>query len=424
MMADPTLAARCLGQARNHLAPGLALGQKITGQGAVEISARGAVVELSDGRQVLDFGSYAVTLLGHQHPEVVAAVQDQLQRMSTSTRSLANPVTTELAERLVAVLSPSRLRRVWFGQNGTDAVEAALKLARLAAGRPRILAVEGGYHGKSLGSLAVTWGPRYRRGLESVLAPVTHISRDDPEAVAREAANGDVAALIVEPVQGESGVVPLAPSVLRGWAADAHAAGAFVIADEVQCGLWRAGAPSLSLGPRLHLDPDAVLLGKPLGGGILPLSAAVFADRLYAPMKADPFIHTATFSGHPLSCAAGLAGLRAMERLAPRAAQVGARLDQDLHAIAGDFPDVITAVRGRGLIWGIEFGSSAEAGIVLTELSESGLLLSPCLGRPEVLRLLPPMVVTDAQLDTALALLSAAVSTARRITSASTVLSS
>src|SRR6478752_2429537 len=178
MMADPTLAARCLGQARNHLAPGLALGQKITGQGAVEISARGAVVELSDGRQVLDFGSYAVTLLGHQHPEVVAAVQDQLQRMSTSTRSLANPVTTELAERLVAVLSPSRLRRVWFGQNGTDAVEAALKLARLAAGRPRILAVEGGYHGKSLGSLAVTWGPRYRRGLESVLAPVTHISRD------------------------------------------------------------------------------------------------------------------------------------------------------------------------------------------------------------------------------------------------------
>jgi len=423
-MADPTLAARCLGQARNHLAPGLALGQKITGQGAVEISARGAVVELSDGRQVLDFGSYAVTLLGHQHPEVVAAVQDQLQRMSTSTRSLANPVTTELAERLVAVLSPSRLRRVWFGQNGTDAVEAALKLARLAAGRPRILAVEGGYHGKSLGSLAVTWGPRYRRGLESVLAPVTHISRDDPEAVAREAANGDVAALIVEPVQGESGVVPLAPSVLRGWAADAHAAGAFVIADEVQCGLWRAGAPSLSLSPRLHLDPDAVLLGKPLGGGILPLSAAVFADRLYAPMKADPFIHTATFSGHPLSCAAGLTGLRAMERLAPRAAQVGARLDQDLHAIAGDFPDVITAVRGRGLIWGIEFGSSAEAGIVLTELSESGLLLSPCLGRPEVLRLLPPMVVTDAQLDTALALLSAAVSTARRITSASTVLSS
>lgn len=424
MMADPTLAARCLGQARNHLAPGLALGQKITGQGAVEISARGAVVELSDGRQVLDFGSYAVTLLGHQHPEVVAAVQDQLQRMSTSTRSLANPVTTELAERLVAVLSPSRLRRVWFGQNGTDAVEAALKLARLAAGRPRILAVEGGYHGKSLGSLAVTWGPRYRRGLESVLAPVTHISRDDPEAVAREAANGDVAALIVEPVQGESGVVPLAPSVLRGWAADAHAAGAFVIADEVQCGLWRAGAPSLSLSPRLHLDPDAVLLGKPLGGGILPLSAAVFADRLYAPMKADPFIHTATFSGHPLSCAAGLAGLRAMERLAPRAAQVGARLDQDLHAIAGDFPDVITAVRGQGLIWGLEFGSSAEAGIVLTELSESGLLLSPCLGRPEVLRLLPPMVVTDAQLDTALALLSAAVSTARRITSASTVLSS
>jgi putrescine aminotransferase len=421
---DPTLAGLCLSQARSHLAPGLALGQKITGRGAVEVSARGAVIELSDGREVLDFGSYAVALLGHQHPDVVAAVSDQLARMRTSTRSLANPVTTALAARLIDLLNPSRLRRVWFGQNGTDAVEAALKLARLAAGRPRVLAVEGGYHGKSLGSLAATWSPRYRHGLESTLAPVTHIRRDDPDAVAREVAHGDVAALIVEPVQGESGVVALPADVLRGWAADARAAGTFVIIDEVQCGLWRAGEPSLSLSDGYDLDPDAVLLGKPLGGGILPLSAAVFAEQLYAPMKADPFIHTATFSGHPLSCAAGLAGIDAMEQLAARGGQIGARLGRGLHALAEIYPDVVVQVRGRGLMWGLELSSSAAAGTVLTELSDAGLLVSPCLGRPEVLRLLPPMVLTDTQLDTAMAMLADAVSAARRFTVPAAVLTS
>ncbi len=415
-MNDPALAARCLGQARSHLAPGLALGQKITGRGAVEIAAEGAVVRLSDGREVLDFGSYAVALLGHRHPDVIAAVSGQLSLMSTSTRSLANPVTTELAARLINLMSPSRLRRVWFGQNGTDAVEVTLKLARLATGSPRILAVQGGYHGKSLGSLSATWSPRYRRGLESVLSPVTHLRRDDHRAVARETAAGDVAAIIVEPVQGESGIVPLDPEVLREWVTAARAAGAFVIVDEVQCGLWRAGSASLALSAEYDLDPDAVLLGKPLGGGVLPLSAAMCSEALFAPMRADPFIHTSTFSGHPLSCAAGLAGLTAMERLSDRAQQIGRRLGHRLHRLADEFPDVVAGVRGRALMWGLELSSSAAAGTVLTELSDRGLLLSPCLGRPEVLRLLPPMVLTDAQLDTATNLLTEAVRAARRIT--------
>ncbi|MGS0684578.1 aspartate aminotransferase family protein [Nakamurella sp. GG22] len=416
MNRDPALAARCLGQARSHLAPGLALGQKITGRGAVEIAAQGTVVQLSDGREVLDFGSYAVALLGHQHPDVIAALSGQLSLMCTSTRSLANPVTTELAARLISLMRPSRLRRVWFGQNGTDAVEVSLKLARLATGRSRILAVEGGYHGKSLGSLAASWSPRYRRGLESVLAPVTHLRRDDHSAVTRETAAGDVAAIILEPIQGESGIVPLDPEVLREWATAARAAGTFVIVDEVQCGLWRAGAASLALSAEYDLDPDAVLLGKPLGGGVLPLSAAVCSEALFAPMRADPFIHTATFSGHPLSCAAGLAGLAAMERLVSRAEQIGRRLGHRLHCLAGEFPDVVVGVRGRGLMWGLELSSSAASGTVLTELSDGGLLVSPCLGRPEVLRLLPPMVVTDAQLDTATTLLADAVRTAGRIT--------
>ena len=413
MTADPQLAERCLRQARTHLAPGLAFGQKVTGRGAVEVGADGAVVRLSDGRQVLDFGSYAVTLLGHQHPDVVAAVHQQLDLMSTSTRVLANPATTALAARLVELLAPSRLRRVWFGQNGSDAVESTLKLARLATGRRRIVAVEGGYHGKSLGALAVTSSPRYRRGLESVLPPVSHVRADDAGAVAAQVARGDVAALIFEPVQGESGVVPLRPDVLHRWVSDARVAGVFVIADEVQTGLWRAGNASVALSEEFGLDVDAVLLGKPLGGGVLPLSAAVCSERLYAPLSADPFIHTTTFSGHPLACAAGLAGVEALERLAPRAARLGARLAAGLRELAGQYPDLVMDVRGRGLLWGIELSSPSAAGTVLTELSDGGLLTSPCLGRPEVIRLLPPAVTTDLQLDTALSLLAAALATAR-----------
>lgn len=413
MSTDPGPARRCLTQARAHLAPGMALGQKITGGGAVEVSAAGAVVTLSNGRQVLDFGSYAVTLLGHLHPQVVAAVQHQLTQMSTSTRVLANPVTSALAARLVELLMPSRLNRVWLGQNGTDAVEVAMKLARLRTGRSRILAVTGGYHGKSLGSLAATWSPRYRRGMESILGPVTHVSPTDAEAVGREMTRGDVAALIFEPIQGESGVVPISPAVLRRWSADAHAGGAFVIADEIQTGLWRAGSVSLALDPEYALDPDAVLLGKPLGGGVLPLAAAICSDDLYAPLAAEPFIHATTFSGHPLTCAAGLAGISALQSISERSAGIETLIGLPLLDLAAEFPDLISEVRGRGLFWGLEMTSSAIAGTVLTELFDGGLMVSPCLGRPEVLRLLPPIIATDHQIADAVDILARALRTTR-----------
>ncbi len=403
-----SVATTCLRQERRHLAPGMALAHKLTGGGAVEAGAAGATVRLSDGRTVLDFGSYAVTLLGHHHPDVVAAVRAQLTTMATSTRVLANPATTALAARLVDLLQPSRLTRVWFGQNGTDAVEVALKLARLATGRPRVVAVDGGYHGKSLGSLAITSSARYRTGLEALLAPATHVAHDDAGAVAREVGRGDVAAVVLEPVQGEGGVRPLHPEVVRRWADDARAAGAFVVADEVQTGLWRTGAAALSLSEAYDLDPDAVLLGKPLGGGVLPLSAAVCSERLYGPLLADPFVHTATFGGHPLSCAAGLAGVDALQRLAPRARAVGVRLERHLRDLAGRHPGLVVDVRGRGLLWGVALRSSAAAGVVVTQLADLGLLTSPCLGTPEVLRLLPPAVATDTQVDDAAALLDTA----------------
>ena len=392
-----------------HCSPGVVVAAKIAGQGAVEADASGAVVRLSDGREVIDFGSYGVTLLGHRHPDVVAAVTDQLQHMASTTRMLANPVTVGLMADLAERFGP-RLQRVWLGSDGADAVEVAAKLARRRTGRMRVLAVQGGFHGKTLGALGLTSNPIFRAGLEPLLGDVSHLDPGDPGAVEREVRREAVAALIVEPIRGEGGVQPLAPEVLRRWAADARAAGAFVISDEIQVGLRRCG--QLSLAVEAGVDPDAVLLGKALGGGVLPLAAVVACDDLYAPMTEDPTWHSQTFSGHPLSCAAGRAALRALDKIAPASAPISARLEAGLRALAAAHTDLITEVRGRGLLWGVEFANPAAAGSVLTDMAMHGVLVSPCLSAPRTIRLLPPMVATEQQVDIVLGVLKEVVTEA------------
>ena len=403
---DPAVDPRLVfDRVRAHLSPKLAFTGKFVGQGAVEVSARGSRVRLSDGRSVLDFGSYAVALLGHRHPDVVAAAHRQLDLMPTSTRTLANPVTAEAAESLSSYLGGA-LPKVYFGLNGSDAVEVAVKLARLAAGRDRVLAVEGGYHGKTLGALSLTHSPFFRAGLRGAQVDVVHISPDDPGAVAAEMARGDVAAVIFEPVQGENGAIPLPLPVLRQWADDARRRGAFVIADEIQCGLRRCGERSVALAE--GLPADAVLFGKPLGGGVVPLSAVVCTPEFYAPLDADPFLHSATFGGHPLSCAVLPVTLGAIEEMAEHGQSLAARLGAGLAQLHERHGAVVKAYHGRGLLWGVDFTTDHAAGEVVVSLANAGLLVSPCLSRPATVRLLPSLAMTHAELDEGLAILDEA----------------
>ncbi|MFI0773153.1 aspartate aminotransferase family protein [Streptomyces sp. NPDC021212] len=395
-------ARHALDMTRKHLSPQLALVYGMNGSGAIEMSGEGARIRLSDGRTTLDFGSYAVTLLGRGHPAVLASVRRELEMMPVSTRVLGNRTTADLAGALADWADPERLTKVWLGLNGCDAVEAALKMARFATGRTRVVAVEGAYHGKSLGALAATWNARYRGSLEPLLGGVTHIAADT-SAIPGAFADGEVAAVLVEPVQGEGGVRPLEPGFLRALAHAAHEHGAFLLADEVQTGLRRCGPRLTSIDAGIR--PDAVLLGKALGGGVQPLSAVVATPELYAPLAADPFLHTTTFSGYPLGAAAGIATLAAVEELAPRGEHVAGLFASGLASLARRHPALITEVRGRGLLWGVEFATPAVAGDVLMELGRQGLVVSPCLGRPEVLRLLPPLVATDEEVEEALAVL-------------------
>jgi putrescine aminotransferase len=397
-------AAEVFDAIRRHVAPGLALGHKVLGSGAYEVEAGGATVRLSDGRELIDFGSYAVTLLGHRHPAVVAAVAAQLTRMPTSTRGLANPVVAAFVEELASLGAPA-LSRVWLGSDGADAVEVALKLARRRTGRMRVLAVEGAFHGKTLGALAATAGPAFRTGLEPLLQHVTHVSVDEPDAVEREAQAGDVAALILEPIQGEGGVRPLPEDVVLRWTAAARAAGAYVICDEIQVGLRRCGPMALSVSR--GWQPDAVLFGKALGGGVMPLAAMVATEDLHAPLAADPTWHTATFGGHPLACAAGRAALQTLEQLEDAGRHVGETIAKGLRDRAAQHPGVVAEVRGQGLLLGVQFTSPAAAGAALVEMAERGLLVSPCLSALDTIRFLPPIVTSDEQAERALDIFAA-----------------
>jgi putrescine aminotransferase len=405
---------------KRHLSPGLALGYKLIGRGAFECEAHGATVVLSDGREVLDFGAYGAVMLGHRHPAVLAAVRAQLDTLTTSTRALANPVVAGFVSDLLATFS-DRYERAWLGSDGADVVEVAVKLARRASGRLRVLAVERSFHGKTLGALPLTANRAFHTGLEPLLGYASHIAADDPAAVARETGKGDVAAVIFEPVQGEGGVHVLAHDVLGRWAADARAAGAFVISDEIQCGLRRCGPISLAVD--YGVEPDAVLLGKALGGGVMPLAALVATERLHRPLARDPTWHSSTFGGHPLACAAGRAALAVVEDPATRARmdEIARYCETALGALGERHRDVVADVRGKGMLWGIELRNAGLAGTVLVELAERDVLVSPCLSAPRTIRIVPPLVATDEQLRQAWDALSGALSEAGSVAAAERV---
>lgn len=409
-------AATTLADSVAHLVPGIAQRQRLLGMGAVEATAEGADVYLSNGSTVLDFGNYAVSLFGHRPRHVVDAVREGLDAMPVSTRLLANPQPAELAAKLANTVDPGRLTRVWLGLNGSDAVEAALKLAVARTGRSSILAVERGFHGKTMGALAATFDPERRRAVSGFLGPVRHIPLVG-DAVARAAMDEPFAALIVEPVQGEGGGRVIPTHLLRRWSADAHAAGAVVIADEIQCGLGRCGPLSLAI--EAGMEPDAVLFGKPLGGGVMPLSAAVMTEDLFTPLKADPYFHTATFGGYPLSCAAGVAALELRDMLADEFPVAGAALTALTRAVASvgrRSRAVVVNAHSTGLFGVIEFATPAQAELALVESARRGLLLAQCLTAPNVLRILPPVVTTSQQWDHATTVLLAACKAVERKT--------
>ena len=367
---------------------------------AVIVRAEAARLWDAEGKEYIDCAAgHGWANVGHCHPEVTRAIREQAGRLVIHTESAFNDQRAlwfgELADVLRERIGDSPkggLTRIHPCNSGTEAIEAAIKAARLLTGRTEIVALRDGFHGRTLGALSATWNPKYRKPFMPLVPGFRHAPFNDGDAV-REAVDENTAAVIVEIVQGEGGVNPAEEGFLRSVRETCDAAGCLLIVDEIQTGLGRTGR---WFACERFLDagvwPDMLALGKSLGGGI-PMAAVAWREELGV-LPAG--VHGSTFGGNPLACAAGRAVLRVLrdEGLPERSERLGARLLEDLRGL--DAP-LVREVRGVGLMVGVQLRKKVTP--VLKALMDRGVWALPA--GSTVLRLLPPLVIAEEDLQRA-----------------------
>jgi len=359
----------------------------------------GAYLYTSEGRRYLDLISgVGVASLGHAHPGLAKAIAAQARELLHTSNLFFHPLQAEVASRLSAL---SGLERAFFCNSGTEAVEACLKFARRywhAQGtpRPKFIALEHAFHGRTMGSLSVTWDDHYRAPFKPLVGDVIFVAADDAAAL-DAAVTFDTAAVIVEPIQGEGGVRPLSRAMADAISAACRETGTLLIADEVQCGLGRTGRAFHSTA--LGLQPDLMALGKALGAGV-PVGAAMFSDKVGS--KASFGDHGSTYGGNLLACRAAMVFLTELtERgLMQHVAEIGTYAQAALTALASRHP-AVTSVRGAGVMWGIEIDRPAAA--IVQAALDRGLLINRT--SDTVIRLLPPYIITAEEFDAGIAIL-------------------
>lgn len=360
----------------------------------VLVRGQGCEVFDADGRRHLDLlAGIAVNALGHAHPELVSAVSTQLATLGHISNFFASEPQIALAERLLELLAAPQGSRVYLCNSGAEASEAAFKMAR-RTGRPRIIAAHGAFHGRTMGALALTHKPAYREPFEPLPGGVEHVPYGDVTALQR-AVDTSVAAIVLEPVQGEAGVRPAPPGYLEAAREIATGAGALLVLDEVQTGVGRTGAWFGHQHPRLGgpgVQPDVVTLAKGLGGG-MPIGAVVALGERAATLL-GPGQHGSTFGGNPVACAAALTTLHVVDRdhLVEHARDLGSAWAQDL---SGAHP-LVEKVRGLGLLLGVVLRQPVAAGVAAAAL-EAGFIVNAV--APDTVRLAPPLILSRAQAD-------------------------
>jgi acetylornithine aminotransferase len=343
-----------------------------------------------DGHRYLDLvGGIAVNALGHGHPALVAAVSKQAGEAIHISNFFTSPAQITLAERLLGIAGAPAGSAVFFANSGTEAVEAAIKLSR-RTGRTGLVAAEGAFHGRTTGALALTHKPAYREPFEPLIPGVVHVPYGD-EASLRAAVGGDTAAVVLEPVQGEAGVLSPGTAYLRVAREVTRDAGALLVLDEVQTGIGRTG--TWFAFQQAGIVPDAITVAKGLGGGV-PIGALVtFGAEVSSLLTAGQ--HGTTFGGNPLACAAGLAVLGAIEdeKLMERARLVGDHLAEAVLALGHP---LVAGVRGVGLLRAILLDGEAAPAVAVAA-REAGYIVNPV--TPSAIRVAPPLVLTAAQVD-------------------------
>ncbi|MGB8965239.1 MAG: putrescine aminotransferase [Candidatus Cybelea sp.] len=395
---------------RDHVNPGFLEYRKAT-----DTDRAAAVVEWSDagpnsyrdvtGREYLDcLGGFGIFNVGHRHPKVVKAVTDQLRRQPLHSQDLLDPLRAMLAKAL-AMLTPDGLEYSFFCNSGTEAVEGALKLARAYnPAKQTIVGATKGFHGKSYGSLSASAKAEFRLPFGPMLPNIEHVPFNDLLALrdmmtSCRAVGEDVGAVLLEPIQGEGGVNIPDDDYLPGVRALCDEFGALLILDEVQTGMGRTG--KMFCCEHYRVAPDLMCLAKAFGGGVVPAGAVVGRREIFARLFDNPFLHTSTFGGNPLACAAALATINVLieERLPERAAIVGQRMLDGIRKAVAGHEDLVVGVRGKGLLIALEFYDHATGYELAKRMLDRGVLVSGTLVNARVIRVEPPLTITEKEAD-------------------------
>ncbi len=351
------------------------------------VRGEGAYLFDSAGKRYLDaMSNYGVAVLGHADPEFAAALFDQLQTLSTGHQSFYSDVRAEVLDEISGI-APEGLSRHFLSNSGAEAIEAAIKFARVATGRPNLVAAKRGYHGRTLGALAATADTKYRAPFEPLAPATTHITFNDVAAL-DGAVGDDTAAILLEPIQGEGGIWPATDDFLQAARAIARERGALLIADEIQTG-FRTGAPfAISASGAV---PDILVTAKGLANGV-PIGLTMMTEAISASIP--PGGHGTTFGANPLACRAAITTLRALRdrNLYSRSTTTGMAIIDGLAAL--DSPK-IRQIRGRGMMIGVELKERVTP--TLRALQERGVLALPATAT--TFRLLPPLIWEQAQVD-------------------------
>lgn len=351
------------------------------------VRGKGAHLWDSDGKEYIDcVGGQGTANVGHSNPAVVRALAEQAERLMVATEVFYNDQRAQLEAKLISI-APNHFNRVFLCNSGAEAVEGAIKFARYHTGRKEIVAMMRGFHGRTMGALSATWEPKYREPFEPLVPGFRHIPFENLDRAA-QAIGENTAAVLVEPVQGEGGVRPASREFIGGLARLCRERGALLVFDEVQTGFGRTG--KMFAAEHFAVDPDLIALAKSIAGG-LPMGAVLIGEHI---RELEPQIHGTTFGGNPLVCAAANAAIDYMVEndLAGRAASLG---EYTLGRLKRIESPLIREVRGAGLLIGIEL--KVKVTPTLQALMERGVLALPA--GPNVLRLLPPLVIEKSDLD-------------------------
>ena len=371
---------------------------RFMGLSSIEAHAEGWTITDTEGKSFIDcLGGYGMFAVGHRHPKVLEAVERELHNMPMCGKVLFNEPAAMLAEKL-AEITPGALQYNFFCNSGTEAVEGCLKVARLATGRKKFVAAHNAFHGKTFGSLTATGRDLYRDPFKPLLDGFTHVPFNDIPAL-EQAVDENTAAVILEPVQGEGGINVPADGYMKQAEEIAHKNGALLIADEVQTGIGRTGT---WFGVEHDgAKPDLMAVAKALGGGIMPIGSVIGTEEAWQGLIEAPFLHTSTFGGGQMACAAGVATLQVIEEenLLQRSAETGAYFKKGIKAIAKEFPQVIKEVRGRGMMIGMDLTKEGAGGMLMALMIDQHIIVAYTLNNPKVIRIEPPLIMPKSVVD-------------------------